>query len=82
MQQVTPRKISAFMAGRKRSMQHISRTFPAYRPGMSTAEYVLRFAELNKSSVRFDKQGAEVLPYDLSSYMHPCAVMQEIDTMQ
>lgn len=68
--------ISSMMAGRARSLRHVSRTFPKYQEGMSTAEYVLRFAELNKSSIRFDKQGAEVLPYDLSRYMHPCAIPQ------
>ena len=68
--------ISGMMAGRARSLRHISRTFPQYQEGMSAAEYILRFAELNKSGISFDKQGAEVLPYDLSEYMHPCAVPQ------
>lgn len=66
--------ISAFMSGRKRSQTHISRTFPKYQPGMSVAQYIIKFEELNK--FRFDKQGASVLPYELSQYMHQAAIFE------
>ena len=51
MQQVTPKQVSAFMAGRKRSRQHISRTFPRFNPGMSTAEYVRQYWGANARNI-------------------------------
>lgn len=35
--------ISTFMASRKRKLQHVSRTFPKFHEGMSTAEYVRQY---------------------------------------
>ena len=67
--------IARMMAARRRHLQTVSRTYPNYRPGMSTAEYVIRFGELNKFSVRFNSQGAEILPIDLEKYRHPAAML-------
>lgn len=41
---------------------------------MSVAQYIIKFEELNK--FRFDKQGASVLPYELSQYMHQAAIFE------
>lgn len=64
--------ISAFMSARKRHLTGIHRSFPKYWPGMSTAEYVDKYRHLNVGN--FDKQTAEVLPIDLSAYLHPATV--------
>lgn len=73
--------VSTFMASRTRALRHVSRKFPKFHDGMSTADYVMRFAELNKYNTRFDGHGVEVLPYDLSGYMHPCAIPQGPDVI-
>ena len=72
MTTVTEKQIASFMAGRKRSQNHISRKYPKFSPGMSTADYIEAFRQNNKP--RFDKQSAEVLPYNLAEYLHTCTI--------
>ena len=39
--------IARFMAARKRQLQAVPRSFPKYREGMTTAEYINAYAQVN-----------------------------------
>jgi len=39
--------IARFMAARKRQLQAVPRSFPKYREGMTTAEYINAFSQVN-----------------------------------
>ncbi|HQY37957.1 MAG TPA: hypothetical protein PLE21_00535 [Giesbergeria sp.] len=54
---------------RKPAQKAVVRTYPKFSPGMSTAEYVLKFSAANGVS-------ADVLPFDLSQYAAPCALYE------
>lgn len=71
---VSDKEIKSYMAKRKREMARISRRFPKFQPGMSVAEYVMKFEELNPTRA-IEHQPANVLPYDLRQHMRPAAFL-------
>ena len=54
---------------RKQAQKAVLRSYPKFTPGMSTAEYVAKFASANFGA-------ANVLPFDLSQYTEPCALYE------
>ena len=54
---------------RKQAQKAVLRSYPKFTPGMSTAEYVAKFASANFGA-------ADVLPFDLSQYTEPCALYE------
>lgn len=51
MKPMTPdqrKAVSRLMANRRRQLTHVARSFPKYREGMSTFEYVCKYMEANK----------------------------------
>ena len=54
---------------RKQAQKAVLRSYPKFTPGMSTAEYVAKFAAANGGA-------ANVLPFDLSQYTEPCALYE------
>ena len=54
MKPMTPdqrKAVSRLMANRRRHLTHIARSFPKYREGMSTREYVNSYASANGKNV-------------------------------
>jgi hypothetical protein len=64
---VSDKEIKAFMAKRRRELATVKRSFPKYRPGMSTADYINAYAQANGPATR-------VLPFDVNKYAHPATV--------
>lgn len=60
---ISDKQIKALMAARKREWSTVKRSYPKFKPGMTTASYIQQFAAYSG--------GAEVLTYDLSAYDRP-----------
>ena len=67
----TAAKLRSASRAPARMARRTVRTYPAFKPGMSTAQYINDFAHLNSG---FD--GVQLLPVDLSALMRPCALYE------
>ena len=67
----TAAKLRSASRAPARRVASVSRSYPTFEAGMSTAEYVKSFAALNNSV-----NPARVLPYDLSAYRNPCTLYE------
>ena len=67
----TAAKLRSASRAPARRIASVSRSYPKFAPGMSTAEYVKAFADFNNSA-----NPAHVLPYDLSAYRNPCTLYE------
>lgn len=67
----TAAKLRSASRAPARRVASVSRSYPTFEAGMSTAEYVKSFAALNNSV-----NPAHVLPYDLSAYRNPCTLYE------
>ena len=67
----TAAKLRSASRAPARRVASVSRSYPTFEAGMSTAEYVKSFAALNNSV-----NPAHVLPYDLSAYLNPCTLYE------
>lgn len=65
---VSDKDIKSYMAKRKRELATVKRSFPKFKPGMSTAAYINAYKQANGP-------GNDVLPYDLDAYAHPAAML-------
>lgn len=82
--QTMQKQISIFMASRKRALNNLSRKFPKFHEGMSTAQYVREYYARNlnamgcESGYKADMQNANRIVADLFAPLNwaPAAMIE------
>lgn len=72
---VSDKEIKSYMAKRRRELATVKRSFPKYKPGMSTAQYINAYKQANGPA-------NSVLPFDVDKYAHPATVPSGPEVIQ